>query len=140
MKTTVSRKMPMKAKPGSLRSAHIEYDTEGDGASVSYMHEPPAGGKSEAWAPGPAPHKKSFSTRMEAHHHMAQAAGVNAEMAEEAQEARAHGKGDSSAGMAGPGGESEGDDDEDQAEDRGDDSQPGAQASMSKAPAPKRKV
>lgn len=138
MKTTVSRKMPMKPKPGSLKSGHIEYDTQGDGATVTYMHEPEAGGKSDSWTPGPAPHKQSFSTRMEAHHHMAKMAGVNADIMDEAA-ARAHGEGDSSDGSAGSPG-SEGDDDEDPAEERGGSTPPAAQAKMSMAAPPKRKV
>jgi hypothetical protein len=130
--------MPMKAKPGQLRSAHIEYDNEGDGATTTHMFEPEAGKKSDPWTPGPAPHKKSFSSRMEAHHHMAQMAGVNAEIAE-ANAARAHGKPDSTDSPQEPGG-SEGDDDEDKMEDRGGPSQPGSQAQIAKQAPPARKV
>ena len=109
MKTTVKTKMPMKAKPGQLRSAHIEYDSEGDGATTTHIHEAAEGKKSDPWEPGPAPHKKSFSTRMEAHHHMAKMAGVNSEMANE---------------------EQEGDPDEDQNEDQTGAAQPGSQPQM----------
>jgi len=136
MKTTVKPKMPPKAKPGQLLSSHIEYDHQGDGATVTHMHEPEAGQKNDPWTAGPAANKKSFGSRMEAHHHMAQAAGVPAEIANAV---RAHGAGDSSDGQAGPG-ESEGDEDEDQAEDRGGPSQPGAQPSLSFAGKPARKV
>lgn len=139
MKTTVRPKMPMKAKPGQLLSHHIEYDQEGDGAHVTAMHEPEAGKKGDPWTPGPSPARKSFSTRMEAHHHMAQQAGVNSEIAQAAA-ARAHGDGDSTDSTpAGPG-ESEGDSDEEDTEDRGGPSQPGSQAQMSMAKAPARKV
>jgi len=109
MKTTVKTKMPSKPKPGQLRSAHIEYDSEGDGATTTHIHEPEAGKKGEPWSPGPAPHKKSFSTRMEAHHHMAKMAGVNADMADEGVE---------------------GDPDEDQNEDQGNEPNPGATPQM----------
>jgi hypothetical protein len=105
MKTTVRTKTPTKAKPGQLRSAHIEYDSEGDGATTTHMHEPEPGKKNDPWTPGPAPHKKSFSTRMEAHHHMAKMAGVNSEMGNE---------------------DVEGDPDEDQNEDQGQEPNPGA--------------
>lgn len=80
MKMTVKSKMPAKAKAGQLLASHIEYDSDGDGASVMHEHAPEEGKKSEPWSPGPSMHKKSFSSRMEAHHHMAQMGGVKASM------------------------------------------------------------
>jgi hypothetical protein len=139
MKTTVKRMTPAKAKPGQLLSSHIEYDQEGDGAHVTHMHQPEAGKKGDMWTPGPSPSKKSFGTRMEAHHHMAQVAGVNSEMAQEAEAARAHGAGDSSDGSAGPG-EPAGDTDEDPEEERGGATPPAADAKVKPTPAPKRNV
>jgi hypothetical protein len=82
MKTVVKTKMPAKRKPGDLRASHIEYDSEGDGATVSHEHEPEPGKKGDPWGPGPAIHKKSFGSRKEALHHMAQTAGVPSEMVE----------------------------------------------------------
>jgi hypothetical protein len=138
MKMTVSKKMPTGPKPGQLLSHHIEYDQQGDGAHVTAIHAPPAGKKGDPWTPGPSPARKSFSNRLDAHHHMLQQAGVNAEIAGEASAARAHGAPDSSdpSGM----GESEGDDDEDQAESRGGASDPASSVAISKEPAPKRKI
>lgn len=138
-KIVVKHKMPAKAKSGQLLRSHIEYDSEGNGAQVMHEHEPEPGKKSEPWSTGPSMHKKSFGSRMEAMHHMAQMAGINTSMEEEATEARAHGKGDSSDGKAGPQ-ESEGDPDEDEAESWGSDPDPKAQAAITKAAKPKRNV
>lgn len=130
-RTVVKTKMPAKAKAGQLLRSHIEYDSDGDGATVTHDHQPDPGKNGDPWM------KKSFSSRMEAHHHMAEMAGVNATMDEQAEAARAHGKGDSSAGTAGPQ-EGEGDEDEDPAESHGADPDPGAQATITKAKKPAR--
>jgi hypothetical protein len=114
MKISVHGKKPFQAKPGQLLRTHIEYG-EGDGAAVSHEHEPAAGAKSEPWTPGPSPLKKHFSSRMEAHQHAAQHAGVNAEMVE-------------------------GDPTESQDEQQGADDDPGAQPTLSKAAAPARRI
>jgi hypothetical protein len=134
-KVVVKAKMPAKAKAGQLLRSHIEYDSDGDGATVTHDHQPDPSKSGEPWMPS-SQAKKSFSSRMEAHHHMAQMAGVDATMDEQAKDARAHGKGDSSdkEGM----GEGEGDPDEDAAESWGADPDPGAQAKITKAKKPAR--
>lgn len=134
MKITVSKKMS-KVKPGTLRSSHVEYDSEGDGATVMHHHEPEPGKKGEMWGPGPSPMKKSFSTRMEAHKHMADMAGVPAEM----EAMRAHGDGDSSDSAQAPSA-TEGDDNEDENENQGADDDPGAQPMLSKSKKPAKNV
>jgi len=81
MKLTVKGKQPFKPKPGSLKATHIEYG-EGDSASVRHEHHrDPA--KMGMMMHEPEPLAKHFGSRMEAHHHAAQMAGVPTTMDDE---------------------------------------------------------